>query len=95
MRISIKNALAAICAAAPTVVSSQPSTCASVYADATRNIEVYTRTLSEQNSIFSNHCEANGSLKQSSKYRQRNELASTNQHQQPGCRIQNQCREQY
>lgn len=50
----------------PLYVSAQGSHCASVYADATRNVDVYTRTMTEQSDVFNQHCESNGSLRQSS-----------------------------
>jgi hypothetical protein len=42
------------------------SSCQAVYADSVRNVDSYTRVLSEQNSTFSMHCEVNGSLKKES-----------------------------
>lgn len=42
------------------------STCQSVYADSVRNVDIQTRVLTEQNDLFSRHCETNGSLKSSS-----------------------------
>lgn len=41
-------------------------TCASVYSEATRNVDVYTRTIAEQRSTFNEHCETNGSMRSSS-----------------------------
>lgn len=42
------------------------STCQAVYSDSVRNVDAYTRVLSEQSSTFSDHCESNGALKSSS-----------------------------
>ena len=53
-------------AAAPMISLGQVSTCQGVYADAVRNVDVSSRLLVEQSSIFTQHCEANGSLKSSS-----------------------------
>ena len=41
------------------------STCQAVYSDSVRNVDAYTRVLSEQSDIFSEHCESNGSVKSS------------------------------
>lgn len=43
------------------------SDCAAVYANATRNVDVFSRTLTEQNSLYTKHCESNGSMRQASK----------------------------
>lgn len=42
------------------------STCQSVYADSVRNVDIQSRVITEQNDLFSRHCETNGSLKRSS-----------------------------
>lgn len=42
------------------------STCQSVYADSVRNVDIQSRVLTEQDDLFSRHCESNGSLKSSS-----------------------------
>lgn len=42
------------------------STCQSVYADSVRNVDIQSRVLTEQNELFSRHCESSGSIKSSS-----------------------------
>lgn len=42
------------------------STCQSVYADSVRNVDIQSRVLTEQNDLFSRHCETNGAIKSSS-----------------------------
>ncbi|WP_409294896.1 hypothetical protein [Pseudomonas sp. KCJK8670] len=42
------------------------SSCEAVYADSVRNVDIQSRVITEQNDIFTRHCEVNGSLKSSS-----------------------------